>query len=329
MGGSALKNTQTRRYDLDEYLRIANLVTVKLSSLDNVHRVNMIPHIRDKQTFGDLDVLYTTWSDVAVRRDSIQRMFSPNEIVKNGDVISFNVEELQVDAIHSLYGASNYALKYFSWNDAGNLCGKLFHKFGLKHGHKGLVLPLRDGDNCFEDVHLTFNHDDALKFVELDPEKYNAGFDSLDDLFKYVASSPYYSPEFYKLENLNTIAKVRDRKRTTYNKFLEFGERYTGPIYTEFNKDKCVYLQRIFDAFPHAYAKFEEANARLATQKFLKQKFNGNLVKELTGLSGKTLGAFMQHLREQFDFKDSVLLYLPEATIRKNVLDIFETFNDN
>ena len=329
MGGSALKNTQTRRYDLDEYLRIANLVTVKLSSLDNVHRANVIPHIRDKQTFGDLDVLYTTWSDVAVRRDSIQRMFSPNEIVKNGDVISFNVEELQVDAIHSLYGASNYALKYFSWNDAGNLCGKLFHKFGLKHGHKGLVLPLRDGDNCFEDVHLTFNHDDALKFVELDPEKYNAGFDSLDDLFKYVASSPYYSPEFYKLENLNTIAKVRDRKRTTYNKFLEFGERYTGPIYTEFNKDKCVYLQRIFDAFPHAYAKFEEANARLATQKFLKQKFNGNLVKELTGLSGKTLGAFMQHLREQFDFKDSVLLYLPEATIRKNVLDIFETFNDN
>lgn len=329
MGGSALKNTQTRRYELDEYMRIANLVTVKLSSLDNVHRANVIPHIRDKQTFGDLDVLYTTWSDVAVRRDSIQRMFSPNEIVKNGDVISFNVEELQVDAIHSLFSASNYALRYFSWNDAGNLCGKLFHKFGLKHGHKGLVLPLRDGDNCFEDVYLTFNHDDALKFVELDPKKYNAGFDSLDDLFKYVASSPYYSPEFYKLENLNTIAKVRDRKRTTYNKFLEFGERYTGPIYTEFNKDKCVYLQRIFDAFPHAYAKFEEANARLATQKFLKQKFNGNLVKELTGLSGKTLGAFMQHLREQFDFKDSVLLYLPEATIRKNVLDIFETFNDN
>ena len=134
-------------------------------------------------------------------------------------------------------------------NDAGNLCGKLFHKFGLKHGHKGLVLPLRDGDNHFEDVHLTFNHDDALKFVELDPEKYNAGFDSLDALFKYVASSPYYSPEFYKLENLNTIAKVRDRKRTTYNKFLEFGERYTGPIYTEFNKDKSVYLERIFDAF--------------------------------------------------------------------------------
>lgn len=111
MGGSALKNTQTRRYELDEYLRIANLVTVKLSSLVNVHRVNVIPHIRDKQTFGDLDVLYTTWSDVAVRRDAIQRMFSPNEIVKNGDVISFNVEELQVDAIHSLFSASNYDLK--------------------------------------------------------------------------------------------------------------------------------------------------------------------------------------------------------------------------
>lgn len=329
MGGSALKNTQTRRYELDEYMRIANLVTVKLSSLENVYRAYPIPHIRDKQTFGDLDVLYTTWSDAAVRRDAIQRMFDPNEIVKNGDVISFNVEELQVDAIHSLFSASNYALRYFSWNDAGNLIGRIMHRYGLKHGHKGLVLPLRDGDNRFEDVHLTFNHDDALRFVGLDPEKYNDGFDSLDDLFKYVASSPYYNPDFYKLENLNTIAKTRDRKRTTYNKFLAFGETYTGHRYTEFSEDKSVYLQRIFDAFPHAYEQFEKANARLATQKFLKQKFNGDLVKELTGLSGKQLGSFMKHLKEQFDFKDSVLLYLSEATIRKNVLDMFETFNDN
>lgn len=329
MGGSALKNTQTRRYELDEYMRIANLVTVKLSSLENVYRAYPIPHIRDKTSFGDLDILYTTWSDAPIRRDSIQRMFEPNEIVKNGDVISFNVEELQVDAIHSLFSESGYALNYYSWNDSGNLIGKLFHKFGLKHGHRGLVLPLRDGDNHFEDVHLTFKHSDALRFVGLDPELYNAGFDSLDDLFKYVSSSPYYNPEFYKLENLNTIAKTRDRKRTTHNKFLEFSERYTGPRYTEFSQDKTVYLERIFNAFPHAYEQFEQANARLATQKFLKQKFNGDLVKELTGLSGKQLGTFMKHLREQFDFKDSVLLYLSEATIRKNVLDIFETFNDN
>jgi len=329
MGGNALKNTNTRRYELDEYMYIANLVTVKLSSLDSVYTAYPIPHVREKKTFGDLDILYTTWNDVAVRRDSIQRMFAPNEIVKNGDVISFNVEELQVDAIHSLFSSSNYALRYFSWNDAGNLIGRIMHRFGLKHGHKGLVLPLRDSDNHFEDVHLTFNHDDALKFIGLDPSIYNNGFDTFDDLFKYVASSPYYNPEFYKLENLNTIAKTRDRKRSTYNKFLAFGEQYTGPVYTEFKEDKSVYLQKIFDAFPHAYEQFEQANARLATQKFLKQKFNGDLVKELTGLSGKALGVFMKHLREQFEFKDSVLLYLPEATIRKNVLDMFEAFNDN
>ena len=326
MGGNALRNTNTRRYELDEYLRIASLVTVKLSSLQNVCRSCVIPHVRDKQTFGDLDVLYSTWSEAPSGRDAIQRMFEPNEIVKNGEVISFNVEELQVDIIHSSHSSLNYALNYFSWNDAGNLIGKLFHNHGMKHGHRGLVLPLRDGDNKFADVPLTLNHDDALKFVGLDPDVFNHGFDNLDQLFKYVASSPYYNPEFYKLENLNTIAKVRDRKRETYKKFLAFGEAYTGPAYTEFNRDKSVYLERIFDAFPHAYAKFEEANARLATQKFLRQKFNGDIVKEITGLTGKQLGAFMKHLREQFDFGDAVVLYLSEATIRKNVIHQHQNF---
>lgn len=326
MGGSALKTTKTRRYDIDEYLRISDLATVKLSSISDVYQVYRIPHIRDKKTFGDLDILYTTWSDSMLRRAAIQSMFHPNEIVKNSEVISFNIEELQVDTIHTPYIGSIYALNYYSWNDAGNLIGKLFHKFGMKHGHRGLVLPLRDGDNKFADVPLTLKHDDALKFVGLDPEIFNSGFDSLDALFNYISSSPYYNPEFYKLENLNTIAKVRDRKRQTYNKFLAFGESYTGPVFNEFEQDKSKYLDMIFTAFPHAYEKFEKANAELAAKKFLRQKFNGDIVAELTGLSGKKLGAFMQHLRGQFDFKESVLMYLPEATIRRNVLDLFETF---
>ena len=54
-----------------------------------------------------------------------------------------------------------------------------------------------------------------------------------------------------------------------------------------------------------------------------------HIVAELTGLSGKQLGAFMQHLRNQFDFKDAVMMYLPEATVRQNVLDLFETFQYN
>lgn len=329
MGGNALKNTETRRYALDEYLRVASLVTVKLSSLQNVCKSYVIPHVRDKQTFGDLDVLYSTWSEANVRSDSIQRMFESNEIVKNGEVISFNVEELQVDIIHSSHLSLNYALNYFSWNDAGNLLGRLFKCFNLKHGHKGLVLPLRDGDNKFADIPLTLNHDDALKFVELDPEIFNRGFDNLEQLFSYVSSSPYYNPDFYKLENLNTIARVRDKKRETYNKFLAFGETYCGPVFTDFHKDKSKYLDTIFATFPHAYAKFEEANVKLAARKFLRQKFNGDIVAELTGLSGKKLGAFMQHLRNQFDFKDAVMMYHPEATIRQNILDMFETFEYN
>ena len=324
-----MKNTTTRRYNKDEYQRISSIVNVKLLSIQNVSNAEVIRSIRNKETFGDLDILYSTWSEKPIDRKQIQDMFQPNEIVKNGDVFSFNVEELQVDAIHVPSSTRGYASNYFAWNDLGNLCGKLFHKFGLKHGHRGLVLPLRDGTHNFEDISLTLNHADALKFVGLDHEKYDDGFDSLEEMFAYVSSSPYYNPDFYKPENLNTIAKVRDRKRQTYNKFLAFGEAYTGPVFKDFHQDKSKYLDMIFAAFPHAYKKFEEANVKLAAKKFLRQKFNGDIVAELTGLSGKKLGAFMQHLRGHFAFKESVLMYLPEATIRQNVLDLFETFEYN
>lgn len=326
MGGNALKNTETRRYALDEYKRIASVVEIKMLSFANVPTCHVIRSIHNKETFGDLDVLYSTWSETPLRREQIHDMFRPNEIVKNGDVMSFNVEQLQVDAIHVPSSSYYYAANYFAWNDLGNLCGKLFHKFGLKHGHQGLVLPLRDGTHNFEDIKLTLNHDDTLKFIGLDPVTYANGFDTLEEMFDYVSSSPYYNPDFYKLENLNTIAKVRDRKRETYNRFLAFGETYSGPVFTDFHKDKSKYLDMIFDVFPHAYAKFEEANVKLAARKFLRQKFNGDIVAELTGLSGKKLGAFMQHLRNQFDFKDAVMMYHPEATIRQNILDTFDSF---
>lgn len=329
MGGNALKTVETRRYDLDQYTKLANDVIQRLDGLPTNQRAVVIPHIRDKQTFGDLDILYTTWGDTPFRREHILRTFSPQEAHKNGDVWSFNVNDFQVDLIHSDYIPFKYAYNFFSWNDCGLLLGRIFHQFGLKHGHRGLTLPLRDGDNKFDEVELTINHNEALKFIGLDPVKYNDGFNTTEEMFDYVASSPFYSPELYKLENLNTVSRSRDKKRVNYNKFLEYGERYCGPIYNRPTTDKSVHLDSIFKTFPHALYRFEQANIQLAAKKYLRQKFNGNLVSSITNLTGKQLGQFMQHLKTQFNFNDTTLMYLPEHTIRQNIVDAFEQFNYN
>ena len=57
MGGQALKNTYTRRYDAKEYHALASEVE---SIMDNVAPQSLfcvIDSYRDKETFGDLDML--------------------------------------------------------------------------------------------------------------------------------------------------------------------------------------------------------------------------------------------------------------------------------
>lgn len=327
MGGNALKNTKTRRYNNDEYFNASYKIEAKMwASLSEIKALQSVKSFADKETFGDLDILYSTADDTKITVEKIRETFSFNQIVNNGDVMSFDYEELQVDLIFSKKDVYSYASNYFSFNDLGNLVGKLFHKFGLKHGHKGLTLPLRDGSNEFAEITISTDHRLALLFVGLSQNRFNEGFKNLQEIFEFVSSSPFYNPDFYKLENLNHIAKVRDKKRSTYNEFLEYGETYSGPVFTKFKKDKSEYLEEIFEFFPDSREKFYEANKKYAAAKFIKTKFNGEMVTALTSLVGKDLGSFMKHLKKQFMFSDDMLMFLPQEKISQNILDNFKNF---
>ena len=290
-----------------------------------VKSASEIPAFREKESFGDMDILYTTSDGVPLTVDWVKQTYNPNEIIKNGTVISFDFEELQIDLIHSAIGSFDYGLSYFSWNDAGNLIGKLAHQFGLKHGHEGLFLPLRDGNNQFETITLTLDHDYTLSFLGLDADRFNSGFDNLEDMFNWVAASPYYSPDWYKLENLNSVAKIRDRKRETYNKFLAFGERWEGPRHPKI-KDKTVHLERIFSEFRNSKLSFDLAMERLCLQQAAKVKFNGQMVSDITGLVAKDLGIFMKFIKESDEFSPQLLVYLEPASITDRIKKLYSDY---
>lgn len=322
MGGNALKNTTTRRYSADEYFTISAEVMEKLiRNIDAVNRCDLIEAYRTKESFGDADILYSTSPGQGIHTADIQRVFNPNEIVKNGDVISFDYKELQIDLIYSPGDCYEYALNYFSFNDLGNLVGKLAKRFNLSHGHKGLYLPLRDGTNMFDSILITHDHAATLKFVGLNPDTFAAGFDTLEEIFNFVATSPQYNPEIYALENISSIGRIRDKKRDTYRKFLEFGSNFTGSV-TPYVKgfDKSIFLERIFKAFPDALPRFQAAVHKLTVQRAVKEKFNGSLVSEMTKLTGQELGNFMKLLKNDFNFTTEVLLYLDPYQIETKVL---------
>jgi hypothetical protein len=281
-------------------------------------RIEVIPSYFSKETFGDADILI----DLKLTKEQIHVLFDPNEIVVNGPVTSFDYKGLQVDFIYSPRDEFEYALAYYSYNDLGNLIGKLAHKFGLKHGHDGLWLPVRDGEQMIGQVRLTLSPYETLGFLGLYEHRYALGFDDLDEIFNFVATSPYYHPDLYKLENLNHIARIRDKKRDTYRKFLEFGEKQPPREPYNFHEDKHKYVPLILNTFPDAKAGYDELVGNLLIRRAAAEKFNGNLVSELTGLEKIDLGKLMAVLKKLTQFRPSLVVLTPQEDLNSLILKV-------
>lgn len=329
MGGNALKNCYTRRFDSDEYFSLYKKFKNKFCFMKNVERYDLIPTYKNKKTFGDMDIIYTTSDDTPLDIKFIKTLFvNSNEVSHNSDIISFEYNEIQIDLIHSKKCYYDYALNYFKYSDLGNLTGRIAHKFGLKHGHRGLTLPLRDGDNLFDEIVLTYDYNRALTFLGFDSNHFNNGFDSINQIYNYVITNKYFNPEIYKLENLNTIARTRDKKRPTYNGFLEFCSHIDSTKCYQYSIDKTVYLSKIFSYFPECQQQFDDIMAKLAMQKLAKEKFNGLIVSHYTGLNDKLLGQFMKYLKTKREFGQSFICYLTDVQIEKNIMKNFEDFKN-
>lgn len=320
MGGNCLKNVYTRRYNADEYYVLCNEVIDKICiASDTWMTVDVIPTYRNKESFGDMDILYSTFTEKPFQKTTIQRIFpETKEIFVNINVTSFEYKEFQIDLIYVNQETIDYALNYFSFSDLGNLVGRIAHRFGLKHGHNGLFLPLRDGDNKFAEILLTDDYSTALKFLGLDSDKFKEGFDDLEDIFEFVTSSKWFHPDSYDLAELSHMHRTRDKKRVTYQKFLEYIKDWDSEV-IEINRNKQDYMEDIFNFFPGSGEQFRKVMAELAMMRNAKQKFNGEVVFELTGLKDKELGEFMKTLRKLFWFRPENLVYSTQNQIEERI----------
>ncbi len=299
MGGLALKNIQTVRLDAPSYFCLTGKVLNQLKLTFLGCRVDLIPAYKTKKDFGDADFLVES-SDISFDiRERIQNTFLPKQIVKNSNVWSFDVENFQIDIILTAPRYYNASLNYFSYNDLSNLEGRLFHKLGLKHGHDGLKYIVRDGTTERDEIELSLDVKEFLPLVGLDYNKRASGFDSLEDIFEYVSSSPYFNPDIYLLENRNHISRVRDKKRKTYQEFLKWCELNKSRLNSfvfEDNKDR--YLPLIIATFPNFKSQYDKIQENIQKQKERAAKFNGNMVKELLSIEGKELGGFISNFKK-------------------------------
>lgn len=92
----------------------------------------------NKDSFGYLDVLYLCDSKINTR-ELVTNLFNPTEIVTNGDVMSFDYDNFQIDFIVcNTCETLNSSQFYFSNSDLWAIIGRIVNYYGIKFGHYGL-----------------------------------------------------------------------------------------------------------------------------------------------------------------------------------------------
>lgn len=310
MGGNALKSC-TRRYQAEEYYRLSKTLGEYLAETLGVTSTT-IPAYKNKESFGDIDQLVASddlppnWKQILI--DDLGLM--AGEYVSNGNVFSIKFEEIQADLIRTPESECLASLFYFGYNDLGNLMGRIAHSKGVKLGHKGMFLVVRPRENQLEhvigEIFLTDDPKTILDILDLDFSKYGH-FDTIEDIFEFVAESKYFHPDIFLFENRNCESRVRDQKRKTYNAFIQWcednknrfpakTERFEGKFGYHIKEEFLNYV--LINYFPDIKTKVDSMIDEFELDQEFKEVFNGDLVMEWTGLEGKALGGLMKEVKQ-------------------------------
>jgi hypothetical protein len=319
MGGNIWQSSvRLCREDYDNtVLSIIELV----KGIDPAALFETIDYVREKDSFGDLDILVL--GSVSKFRD----YFTTAGIAfsKNGSVLSALINNFQIDFIFAATPEElAYSKNYYSWNDAGNIVGRLSKSLGFKHGHNGLFYIHRSEqkDRILSTTLLTTDYFKILDILKLDVEKFKLGFDTYIELFDWVSQSPYFNKNIYAYENLNHANKVRDRKRKTYNMFLSYCENLQEKFTYKFDRQSAVVYN-----FPELTLVLKEDFLRESLNKKLKENFGGDKILSLITLEPYALGRFIHYLKSQYS-REMLLSYLEQDCFNseKFILQVYADY---
>jgi hypothetical protein len=327
MGGNLFKLGRKPRL---EYLEIEAEIRSYLDQ--KIGATYRIPRFYgDKPDFGDLDILVS--STVANESWNALRL----EITKDlgitqskavGHVFSTVYRDLQVDFFVTPEQYLQSCYHFMSFNDLGNLLGKICRRFNLKYGEHGLAYVYRRTDNPHykQDLEITVDFARICDFLGLEFAVWQNGFESLEVMFDWVIASPYFSVAPY--QQMDATLKKREQHRTTMQKIVEYLERHNITKTFDFQPRESYF--EMIDAF------FPEANLKTQIQLELEketrallfaQKFNGRLVSSLLPqLEGKTLGMFIVNFKNSIADFEGFILEQDQNAINERILEFAKTF---
>lgn len=324
MGGRAFiqKGIETRRVSKDEYDEIYLELFPKLSKLFGT--VELVKSYDTKETFGDMDILV---KDYKYPNKDIKLVIYgefETDIIKNGNVYSLVYKDVQIDIIKVKSSEWETTRTYYAYNDLGNLMGRIARQMGFRYGSQGLFYSYKSRYGFYaQDVIVSMDVPKIFNFLGFDYELYLMGFETLEEVFNFVVSSKYFTPTIFQYENLDHTNRLRNRKRDSYRKFLEYIKDMDGSSIVEVPKDK--YYSMAINFFGSEFTdKLSELSYHDDITYEIRQKFNGNIVSQITHLEGKELGEFISKFKQNYDNFDSFILNADLENIKLAIKDYFK-----
>jgi hypothetical protein len=352
MGGNALDQTYATkpgRKPAEEYYRIMERVCWRIGNMFPWSHMSAVTAYAKKESFGDGDILIEREGLPVDWVRQLHKTFMPQNMVINrfkGTALSYrwddevpavspecfsvslDIQGLQVDLIAVNRNEFHMARTYYAFNDLGNLMGRIAERMGFKYGWNGLWKELRnDKDEPYANILVSRNAAQIFRFLGYDHERFMRGFDTLEDVFEFAASTPYFNRRMYQLESRNHKSRSRDAKRNSYRAFLAWIEhkpeleKYQWTIYQpgekspERNAEKLYWAKRAYEVFPGLTEACNKETTKYQNAKRAKELWNGRIVTGVTGLIGLELGKFMTYCRDEYDDFDAWVIQQTPDTI--------------
>jgi len=305
--------------------------------LGSAARVEPIPSFRKKADFDELNVLIDSRAfDFMGVHHLVEELSKTYELplpwINNGSVLSVGLpledsgKFLQINLVSTPEVDFDFSLSYFSWNDLGNLMGPVAEKMGMKFVKSGLWLQMPEHTNSDKTILVTKDFEAALRLLGFDSNRWQEGFDSIDDIYQFVASSERFHPYLYLKEYRNHTALVEGRTCPIYKEFLPWIEAKENLNCYPWKRDKSIYIPDIFSAFPEIKDNYDQL---LAKFKAINYFFDYEEVAKITGLEEDPLCQFMDYFRRKHRDNLDKLPALSNEQMHGFVNMIFRQYKNN
>jgi hypothetical protein len=190
-----------------------------------------------KPDYGDIDILVSGslyYWDALILKDII----GATHVSENGRTISFAVPYpawshgyAQVDIEVAPGAGTPDSESLFKWTQFIKSDGGLLQLIGICHRGLGIKNNDRGLHVCLEEIEpynrkksllfLSRDPDEVMRFYGYDAEKYWDGFESEEDLFKWVTSSRFFDCTLFENRSETSNDRSRQKKRQMYSRFIE------------------------------------------------------------------------------------------------------------